>query len=431
MTENLLSVNKIGRATNFIFFQIRVWPRCLQLLYKNRAMQQASVLSYTSIFAIVPLAIVMMMLFHSLGTLEKFGDPLRDFFYEQTFIKNIQYTADPNDPDKKINLAEKIDEYANSYFKSLSAGSVTIVGSIAIVWAAIAMLINIENTFNRIWNVSRGRSFLHRIANYWAVLTLGPLLFVIGIALNAHFGIVSHFKGNFFVYFGQVLPFLIAWLGLFVLYVLMPNAKVSYLSALWGAFIAAIAWTAAKWAFGLYVIKLIPYNVVYGMLGLIPLAVLWIYIAWMIVLFGLQLTFTTQHLHTIEEAENAATKRSQEYFLATDLQVAGMVKFICAAFENKNAPVPAEVISSQLNLPCDFTEKILEYLVNAHILLKTSDPAVGYVPTTIAEKLNLVEIYDAVKNASLIAPDDESAVMKQITENYRQTLSQYNVKNLM
>jgi len=431
MTENLLSVKKLGKFMSFIFFQVRVWPRCLQLLYKNRAMQQASVLSYTTIFAVVPLVIVMMMLFHSLGTLEKFSEPLRDFFYEQTFIKNIQYTADPNDPDKKINLAQKIDEYANSYFQSMSAGSVTIVGSIAIVWAAIAMLINIENTFNRIWNVSRGRSFLHRVANYWAVLTLGPLLFVIGIALNAHFGILVHFKGKFFIYFGQILPFLIAWLGLFVLYVLMPNARVSYISALWGAFIAAIAWTAAKWAFGLYVIKLIPYNVVYGMLGLIPLAVLWIYTAWGIVLFGLQLTFTTQHLHTIEEAEKAAAKRGQEYFLATDLQVAEIVKFICAAFENKNAPVSSEVVSSQLNLPCDFSDKVLDHLVNAGILLKTSDPAVGYVPTTVSEKLTLAEIYDAVKNASFVAPGGELSVTKQITENYRQMLSRYNVKDLM
>ncbi len=431
MTENLLSVNRLGKFMNFIFFQVRVWPRCLQLLYKNKAMQQTSVLSYASIFAAVPLAIVMLMLFHSLGTLEKFGDPVRDFFYEQTFIKNIQYTADANDPNQKINLAEKIDEYANSYFKNLNAGSITIVGSIAIIWAAIAMLINIENAFNRIWNVSRGRGFLHRVANYWAFLTLGPLLFGLGLYLNARFGIMSHFRGRIFIYFGQVLPFATSLLGLFVLYVLMPNAKVSYLAAFWGAFIAAAAWTAAKWAFGLYVIRLIPYNVVYGMLGLIPLAVVWIYISWLIVLFGLQLTFTTQHLRTIEEAENAATKRNQEYFLATDLQIAGMVKFICAAFENKSAPVPSEVISGQLNLPCDFTDKVLEHLVNAGILLKTSDPAVGYAPTTIAEKLNLAEIYDAVKNASFVAPGDESQVIKQITENYRQTLSQYNVKNLM
>ncbi|HAL44931.1 MAG TPA: hypothetical protein DCP47_03305 [Phycisphaerales bacterium] len=430
MADNILSVRKIDNFTNFMFFQIRVWPRCLRLLYKNNALRQASVLSYTTIFAIVPLAIVTLMLLYSLGAFGDVGGPIRNFFYEQTFIKNIQY-SDPNDPSIKINLSKKIDEYTQSYFKNLNTGSVTIITTLIIIWAAIAMLITIERSFNMIWNVSQGRSFLHRIANYWAFLTLGPLLLGAGVYLNTRFGILSYFSGGIFLYLSQLVPFAMAFLGLFVLYVLMPNAKVSYKAALWGAFIAALAWTLAKWAFGLYVIKLIPYNVIYGMLGLIPLAVIWIYVTWLIVLFGLQLTFTTQHLKTIEEAEKAAERRSREYFLATDLQVAGIVKFICSAFEQKNVPVPSEIICSQLNLPCDFTDKVLEHLVSANILLKTSAPSTGYAPTTIAENLSLAVIYDAVKSATFVAPGDQSEVIKQITDMYRQTLSQYNIKNLM
>jgi uncharacterized BrkB/YihY/UPF0761 family membrane protein len=107
----------------------------------------------------------MLMIFNSLGAFEDLGKPMRNFIYSQTFIKNIQYSADPNNPSKKISLASKIDEYTNAYFKNLNTGSITVVGSIAVIWAAIAMLITIEQSFNRIWNVSQGRSFLHRIAN--------------------------------------------------------------------------------------------------------------------------------------------------------------------------------------------------------------------------------------------------------------------------
>jgi membrane protein len=211
----------------------------------------------------------------------------------------------------------------------------------------------------------------------------------------------------------------------------MPNAKVNSKAAMWGALIAAMAWTVAKWGFGLYIVKFIPSSVVYGILGLVPLGVLWIYITWLIVLFGLQLTFTTQNLKTIEEAENAASKLRQEYFLATDLQIAGIMRYICVAFEKKNVPVPSELVCSQLNLPADFTEKILNHLVKAGLLLKITEPAAGFAPATTAENLNLAEIYDAVRNASFAAPGDESAVIKQITDNYRQSLTQYNVKNLM
>lgn len=425
------SIHKLGQLSSFLFFQIRVWPRCLRLLYKNNALGQASILSYTTLFAIVPLAIVMLMIFNSLGAFENVGAPIKNFIYEQTFLKNIQYSADPNNPQNKIDLSKKVDEYTSSYFKNLSTGSITIVGSLAIIWAAIAMLITIENSFNMIWGISHGRTFLHRITYYWAFLTLGPLLLGAGVYLNARFGILSYFHGGIFSYLNQLVPFGIAFLGLFVLYMLMPNAKVKALPAAWGAFIAAIIWTIAKWAFGLYIIRLIPYNFVYGVLGLIPVAVIWIYTTWFIVLFGLELTFTTQNLKTIEEAEKAAAKRRQEYFLATDLQVIQIVKFICSAFEKKNVPLPSEMVCSQLNLPCDFTQKVLDHLVKAGLLLKAAQPTEGYAPTTIAENLNLAEIYDAVKIASFVAPGDQSDVIKQINDNYRQTLSQYNVKNLM
>jgi uncharacterized BrkB/YihY/UPF0761 family membrane protein len=88
--------HELGRVARFVFFQIRLWPQCIKLLYKNRADQQASSLSYNTIFGIVPLAIVMLLLFHSLGTFEIFGSQMRNFFYEQAFIKNVQYPVDPS-----------------------------------------------------------------------------------------------------------------------------------------------------------------------------------------------------------------------------------------------------------------------------------------------------------------------------------------------
>jgi membrane protein len=218
-------------------------------------------------------------------------------------------------------------------------------------------------------------------------------------------------------------------LGLFVLYMLMPNAKVNARAAAWGALIAAGAWMVAKWAFGLYMIKLIPYSVVYGVLGLIPLGVLWIYITWLIVLFGLQLTFTTQHLKTIEDAERAASKTHERYFIASDLQVMNVVNFIFKAFEQKKAPVPSELIVSHLNLPTDFTDKILNHLTKSGIILKTTDPAIGFTPATLAENITLADIHDAVAEASFAKPSDQSAVLTQLSAERRQKLSQYTIRS--
>ena len=431
MFRKLLSepTDKLGKFTHFIFFQIRLWPQCIKLLYKNRADQQASILSYNTIFGIVPLAIVMLLIFHSLGVFENLGAPLRNFFYEQTFIKNIQYPVDPNNPTDKITLAQKIDEFTTAFYSNLNKGSITVISCVFIIWAAIALLSTIENSFNTIWGVSRGRNLIRRITNYWTFLTLGPLLFGVAVYVNARYSIAGHLSKSIFTYIGPVVPFAIAFAGLFALYMLMPNAKVNSKAAIWGALVAACAWMFAKWAFGLYMVKLIPYSVFYGILGLIPLGVLWIYVTWLIVLFGLQLTFTTQHLKTIEEAEAAAAKQRQEYFLATDLHVMNIVNFIFREFEKKSTPVPAEVISSHLNLPADFTDKVLNHLTKERIILKTAEPTVGFTPSTIAENITLADIADAVNASSFARPAEQSAVLTQISAERREKLSKFTVRD--
>ena len=234
MFEKLFSVptDELGKFTHFIFFQIRLWPQCIKLLYKNRADQQASSLSYNTIFGIVPLVIVMLLLFHSLGTFEDFGAQLRNFFYEQTFIKNVQYPVDPNNPTEKITLSQKIDEYIDNFYGNLNKGSITIISSVFIIWAAIALLMTIENSFNMIWGVSR-RNMIQRITNYWAFLTLGPLLFGVAVYVNARYSIAGHLSKSIFTYIGPIVPFIVAFIGLYSMYMLMPNAKVNSKAAAW------------------------------------------------------------------------------------------------------------------------------------------------------------------------------------------------------
>lgn len=431
MFKKLLSTpkNELGKAAGFIIFQIRLWPQCVRLLRKNHAGQQAAALSFHTIFGLVPLAIVLLLVFNWLGAFNDLGEQLREFIYEQTFVKNIQYPTDPNQPETKVSVAQKLDEFTTGFYEKLNKGSITIVGCAIIIFAAIGLLSTIEKSFNNIWRVAQGRSFVHRITNYWALLTLGPILFGVAVYINARYSIAGQFRENLFTFVGPAIPFAIAVLGLFALYMLMPNAKVSSMAAVWGAFIAAAAWTIAKWGFGLYIIKLIPYSMIYGVLGLIPLGVLWIYITWLIVLFGLQLTFTTQHLKTIEEAEQAAQKNHQEYFIATDLNVMNIVEFIFRAFEQKKAPVPSELIVSRLNMPTDFTDKILDRLVKSGIILKTTEPIVGFVPSTVAENLTLADIYDAAAEAGFARPSDQSAVISKLSAERREKLSQYTIRS--
>ena len=160
-------------------------------------------------------------------------------------------------------------------------------------------------------------------------------------------------------------------------------------------------------------------------MGLIPLSVMWIYITWLIVLFGLQLAYTTQHLKTLSVAEAAAMKQNENCFLMNDLTVASMLAKIHQTFEDNQGPISAEKICGQLNMPGEFSTKILGHLVDEKLLLMTTEPNAGYVLAREASNITLAEIAVAADTASF-TPNNESMTprLKQIIESQRQKLSE-------
>jgi membrane protein len=229
-----------------------------------------------------------------------------------------------------------------------------------------------------------------------------------------------------------VVSYVAAVAGFFLLYLLLPNTRVRARAAIWGAIVAAIVWTLVKWGFKLYVVKFIPYNQVYGALGLIPLGVFWIYLSWFIVLFGLQLTYTTQHLTTIDAAEIEAAKKPDECFIADDLTIMNIVSQFASAFERGDAVVEAAAVAGKLDMPEEFAEKILERLVKAGIVARVSEPKDGFLLAKDPATLKLSEVADAIGQAGFSRPTEEqSAGLRQAIAAQRQALSQYTVKQIL
>jgi len=440
MFKDILTIptEELGRWGRFAVFQLKLWPHCARLLRQNRSGQQAAALSYHTIFGIVPLAIVMLMAFQIFPAYRQVGDNVKDFFYRQLHLDNIEY-SNPEDETKNIKITDKIDEITGGFIARLDKGSITLFSGAIVIWAAIGLLATVERAFNSIWHVVQGRSFVHRIVNYWALLTLGPLLLGLGFYASTHYALAGRIQSGLGSYLQPVLPYLISVVALFFLYFVLPNTKVNAWSALGGAAVAALIWTGAKLVFRIYITEFIPFQAVYGILGLIPLGVLWIYVTWLIVLFGLQLTFTTQHLKTLDAVEISKMHKSNEYFIANDFTAVRMLEYILRAFDQKQAPVSAELICSRLNLPADFGDRILEHLTGAGLLFRTAEPRVGYTPATDGANITLADISQAVAKASFAQADDEtpsqlSAIyaaqnkelathtLKELLENRRQTL---------
>lgn len=441
LTELLTTpTTQLGRASRFMVFQIKLWSHCARLLRINRAGQQAAALSYRTIFGIIPLAIVMLLLFRLFPAYSDVGQKVKNLIYGELQLSNIKYSiagdsdVDTNGSgtDDAVFLTEYLDKIVAQFFKGVHSGSVTMVSLLIVIWAALALLSTIERAFNNIWHVPKGRNFFTRIINYWALLTLGPILLGVGVYITTTNAAFTELESSHSDILPALLSYMVSVVAFFLLYFVLPNTKVKVRIAIWGAAVAALVWAVAKWGFSMYVTKFIPYSQVYGVLGLIPLGVFWIYVSWLIVLFGLQLTFTTQHLKSLDAAEIAAAKKTEEYFVVNDMTAINMVREIAFAFENGLAPVEAEVICSKLNIPVELAEKVLNHFINSGILVRTSEPRTGFVPAKDPANIRLSDISGALAEIGFAQEtSDQLPSLQQITRSRQDALSQYNLKQIL
>lgn len=243
---------------------------------KDGCKESAAALTYTTLFAIVPIMTVAFAILSAIPALQA-----RSGEIQQWAFANFAPGA-----------GEKVLEYVNEF--SRQAGNLTAIGVVFLIVTSVLMLRTIERNMNRIWRITTPRSGPTSLIMYWAVLTLGPL------SLGAALGISSYLTSMALVtdtvemlggmrLWLALLPWLFMTLALTLLYVVVPNCYVPVRQGLIGGFVAAGLFELAKGGFTLF-IKMSPsYEVVYGAFAAVPLFLLWLFISWNIVLGGAEL----------------------------------------------------------------------------------------------------------------------------------------------
>ena len=181
-------------------------------------------------------------------------------------------------------------------------------GIVFLVVLALMLMDSIEGVLNGIWRVRTSRQWLARFLVYWAVLTLGPLLLAVSIVVTSYLVPLSLLKGSDVALSSgldngllALMPFLFTTVALTLVYVLVPNCKVPFRYGLIGGALAAVLFELAKKSFTLYVANVPTYATIYGALAVIPLFLLWLYVSWVVVLLGAELSFCLTLLHSRAE----------------------------------------------------------------------------------------------------------------------------------
>ena len=246
----------------------------------------AASLSYTSLIAIVPLIAIALTIFSGFPVFAEAKSQFQDFII-QNFVPNIGH---------------EITQYFTDFLNA--SAQLTTIGVVGLAVTAILMLSTIENSLNFIFKVYKARSIKTKITLYWTVISLGPLLIGTTISLRGYFYTLQNYvpdvlAGQYFI--GIVLPCLMNLLWLLLLYMLVPNKKVSFSNAFIGAFIAMNLFWIMRKGFGLIIVKSATYKVLYGALATLPILLIWLYCVWAVVIFGATVTASLEEFRAKEK----------------------------------------------------------------------------------------------------------------------------------
>ncbi|HKE49395.1 MAG TPA: YihY family inner membrane protein [Rhodanobacteraceae bacterium] len=362
------------------------WHRFLE----DRCMQTAGALAYTSVFALVPLTAAILGILAAFPVFAGWRDKITVWVFAN-FV-----------PAAGSTVQGYITEFA------ANASKATAVGILVLFFSAVALMMSIEDAFNRIWRVPNARGHASRFVIYWTALTLGPLLLVAALAISSYLvalPLIDAAAAEFSLKTRilSALPFLIVWSALLTAYLVIPNRSVRFSHALLGSFIAAALFEAAKRGFALYATRA-SYTEVYGAIAIVPIFIFWIYLSWALVLFGASLTASL----------NAFDYRPPSQRLARGQEFAGLLRVLghfAAAHREGRGLGNETLMSAEPFLTDDLLQR---YLGDLHrIGLIQCNELGAWVVVRDFGSVDLLEIYE---EGSYRLPDDASLAREEPSE---------------
>lgn len=263
----------------------------------------------------------------------------------------------------------------------------------------VGLLMQFEDVLNHIFQVKKERAFLQKITVYWMGLTLGPILIALPLGVTiylAHMGLKGMGVVPFLLKFWTIPTIILLFAGI---YIYLPATKVKFIPALIGATISAILWIAVASLYAIYTSKAVAYSKLYGSLSTIPFFLLWLWVNWLVVLLGAEITAVIQNKRKI--LIHYQTPQNTSRML---IALACLLQIYKYHYEGKNLP-NISMLASEIKISPFKLEEILEKLEKRKIICSYEDK---YFLAREAENLSLVEVQNAI----------EGDLPEEIPENY-------------
>ena len=369
-------------AARWLVRQYRLLFYTARGLKEHGTLIRSAALTFYTLMSLVPIVAV------AFAVVKGFG--LAD-----GLVQNL-YSIFPQNPE----IIDYIVAFAEKALARTQGGVVAVVALVMLFWAVIRVFGSIENAFNNIWEVKAERSIARQWSDYIAIVMIVPVLWVIAGAVGGYARQLLGFgDGWFYSLLSQVMSVVVVWVMFTVFYVVIPNARVRFPSALMAGIVAGTAFALFQWGY-LYVQRwMTSYNAIYGSFAALPLFMIWMQTSWQILLFGGELSFAYQNVSRFcEERESLRISYDQR----RKVLVAVML-IVVEHLRTQGGATPVETIRDRLDLPTRIVNDILYQLVQADLLLAVpvdaDDREKEYIPAQDVTSLTVYGVLEAVEQS--------------------------------
>ena len=298
--------------------------------------------------------------------------------------------------DKGAELTTQLITLVDNVKGGLLAG----IGLLLLIYTTVSMIKKVEDSLNFIWRVATARGVAQRFSEYLSVILVGPLIMVTALGLIATIGSNAFVEkilsiepfGSSAILLGKLMPYLLVSLAFGLAYWFIPNTKVKVRAAAGGGIIGGILWAASGVLFASFVVTSTRNFDIYASFAIVIMALMWLYISWLILLIGAQASFYIQHPEYLRVGYRQLRIGGQ----LKELAALSMALEIAKRFRSGAEPLSSNLIAKEFGVPGILLDSISQRLQSAGLIVVSNRDRL--IPNRDPDQITVREIIDAVRN---------------------------------
>lgn len=290
-----------------------------------------------------------------------------------------------------------------NFVQNIKVGVLGSVGLAMLFYTIIALVQKVENAFNYVWRVKRSRSIARRFTDYLSVIMIGPVLVFSALGVTAtvlNHEVVQHLRGiepfgTLIVVATKLLPYIMIILAFTFLYKFIPNTRVKFSPALIGASVAGALWITIGTVFASFVASSSNYTAIYSSFAILFFFMIWLYLAWFILLTGSQVAFYLQHPKLVRLAGKPLTLSPR----LREKEGLWLMTVIAKRFCKNQPPLTVQELEEQTGLTNNAVQDLLSSLEKGGLLAELAGEDTRYVPAQDVDAIRVAAVLHCLRTA--------------------------------